>query len=81
MSLGMHLARFSDVIDKVLIDLMPHYLTDYLFAAAQKFNAFFRDCRVFGSDQENSRVLLCELTANVLKLGLNLLGIQTLDRM
>ena len=80
-SLGIHLARFSDVIEKVLIDLMPHYLTDYLFATAQKFNAFFRDCRVSGSDQENSRVLLCELTANVLKLGLNLLGIQTLDRM
>jgi arginyl-tRNA synthetase len=79
--LGLHLARFSDVIDKVTEDLMPHHLTDYLYATSQKFNVFFRDCRVAGSDEESSRWWLCELTARVLSTGLSLLGIDNLLRM
>ena len=62
-------------------DLMPHYLTDYLYATSQKFNVFFRDCRVAGSDQEQSRWALCELTGRVIRAGLSLLGIKTLSRM
>ena len=59
---------------------MPHILTDYLFQTAQKFNAF-RDCRVEGSNQQNARLLLCELTARVIQQGLSLLGIPTLEKM
>ncbi len=62
-------------------DLLPNRLTDYLYELAEKFNAFFRDCRVEGSAEEGSRLVLCELTSRVLKQGLNLLGLETVERM
>lgn len=79
--LGLHLLRFQEALNMVAEDLLPNRLTDYLFTLAEKFNAFFRDCRVEGSPQQNQRLLLCEATAKVLKQGLSILGLQTVDRM
>ena len=79
--LGLHLLRFQEALDLVADDLLPNRLTDYLYTLAEKFNAFFRDCRVEGSPQQNERLLLCEATARVLKQGLTILGVQTVDRM
>jgi arginyl-tRNA synthetase len=80
-ALGLHLAQFSEALDAVATDLLPNRLTDYLYVLAEKFNAFFRDCRVEGAYQQNERLLLCEATALVLKTGLNILGVQTVDKM
>lgn len=79
--LGLHLLRFHEALDLVANDLLPNRLTDYLYTLAEKFNAFFRDCRVEGSPQQNERLLLCEATARVLKQGLNILGVATVERM
>jgi arginyl-tRNA synthetase len=80
-SLGVHMLRFGEVLLNVANDLLPHRLADYLFELAEKFNVFFRDCRVEGSPEQNARLLLCELTARVLERGLQLLGLKTVDRM
>jgi len=80
-SLGLHLLRFSDVLEQMAQDLLPNYLTDYLYMLAQKFNQFFRDCRVQGDARQNERLLLCELAARTLEQGLSILGLKTLDRM
>ncbi len=80
-ALGFHLLRFGEVLEMVVKDLLPNRLTDYLYDLAGKFNAFFRDCRVEGTPQEGSRLLLCEVTGKILKQGLYLLGIKTVDRM
>lgn len=80
-SLALHLARFSEVIEQIVDELLPNRLTDYLYELANKFNQFFRDCRVEGSLEQNSRLLLVEATSRTLKQGLNLLGIKTVDRM
>jgi arginyl-tRNA synthetase len=79
--LGLHLLRFQEALELVANELLPNRLTDYLYTLAEKFNAFFRDCRVEGSPEQNERLLLCEATALVLKQGLNILGVQTVDRM
>lgn len=79
--LGLHLLRFHEALDLVAQDLLPHRLTDYLYMLAEKFNAFFRDCRVEGSPQQNARLLLCEATARVLKQGLTILGVPLVERM
>lgn len=79
--LGLHLLRFHEALEQVANDLLPNRLTDYLYTLAEKFNAFFRDCRVEGSPQQNQRLLLCEATAHVLKQGLNILGVSTVERM
>lgn len=79
--LSIHLAQFNETITAVARDLMPNKLTDYLYQLAEKFNAFFRDCRVEGSEHQNSRLLLCHLFSRVMKQGLELLGIETVERM
>lgn len=79
--LGLHLLRFQEALDLVADDLLPNRLTDYLYTLAEKFNAFFRDCRVEGSSQQNERLLLCEATARIIKQGLTILGVQTVERM
>ncbi len=80
-ALALHLRRFGEILDAMSKDLLPNRLCDYLYELAEKFNAFFRDCRVEGSAEEGSRLLLCEATSRVLEKGLNLLGLKTLDRM
>jgi arginyl-tRNA synthetase len=80
-SLGLHLRRFSEILDSVSRDLLPNRLAEYLYELAEKFNAFFRDCRVDGAPEEKSRLILCELSARTLKQGLHILGLETVDRM
>ncbi len=80
-SLGLHLRRFGEVLEIMARDLLPNRLTDYLYELAEKFNAFFRDCRVEGTPEEGARLVLCELTARILKQGLEILGLKTVDRM
>ncbi len=79
--LGLHLLRFSETLQVMEEELLPNVLTDYLYSLAQKFNAFFRDCRVEGVEEQNSRLLLCEAVARTMATGLQILGIQTVDRM
>jgi arginyl-tRNA synthetase len=79
--LGVHLLRFPDTISAFANDLYPHYLTDYLYNLALKFNIFFRDCRVEGSEEQSSRLLLCEMASTLMRTGLNILGLKTVERM
>lgn len=80
-ALGLHLAQFTEALQQVAEDLLPNRLTDYLYTLAEKFNAFYRDCQVEGVPEQNSRLLLCEATARTLKQGLQLLGVQTVEKM
>ncbi len=79
--LGLHLAQFDEILAIVSKDLMPNRLAEYLYQLAEKFNAFFRDCRVEGSVEKESRLLLCELFSKAMQQGLDLLGIKTIERM
>lgn len=81
LTLGVHLRRFGEILEVLERELLPNRLTDYLYELAEKFNAFFRDCRVVGSPEQKSRLVLCDLTAKILKQGLNILGLKTADRL
>ncbi|MDR2539904.1 MAG: arginine--tRNA ligase [Chlamydiales bacterium] len=80
-AMAFHLCLFPETLQMMSQDLLPNHLCDYLYTLAEKFHAFFRDCRVEGSREENSRLLLSEVAAQVLKKGLSILGLQTLERM
>ena len=80
-ALGLHLLQFGETLELISRELLPNRLTDYLYSLAEKFNAFFRDCRVEGTAQQNPRLLLCEVTARTLHRGLNILGLNTVERM
>lgn len=80
-ALGVHLMQFIETLKFMTQDLLPNRLADYLFNLAEKFNAFYRDCIVEGSPEQNSRLLLCEATALVLKQGMEILGLKTVEKM
>lgn len=80
-ALGLHLAQFSEALDAMDRELLPNRLTDYLYELANKFNAFYRDCTVEGTPEQNSRLLLAEATARVMETGLDLLGVKTVNKM
>ncbi len=81
--LAKHLLQLSEVINAVGGDLLPNRICQYLFELSQKFNQFFEQCPVLKAEEplRTSRLILCDLTARTLKLGLGLLGIQVLERM
>lgn len=80
-ALALHLCQFSEMLEVITQDLMPHHLCEYLYELANKFNAFFRDCRVIGVPEQNPRLALCELAENVLQTGMSLLGLTTVEKM
>ena len=83
LTLAKHLLQLEDTLDAVSQDLLPNRLCQYLFELSQKFNQFYDRCPVLQAEEpaRTSRLMLCDLTARTLKLGLSLLGIQVLERM
>jgi len=77
------LLRFDAVILEVEEDLLPNRLCSYLFELSQSFNRFYDQVPVLKAEgaERGSRLALCRLCADTLKLGLGLLGIPTLSRM
>jgi arginyl-tRNA synthetase len=82
-TLAKHLLQLSTVLLEVEQDLFPSRLCQYLFELSQKYNQFYDKCSVLQAEKEVrvSRLVLCDLTARTLQMGLNLLGIEVLDRM
>lgn len=81
--LAKHLIQLSEVLKDIEQDLLPNRLCQYLFELSQKFNQFYEQCPVLQSEEpvKTSRLVLCYLTAQTLKLGLSLLGIPVVERM
>ena len=82
-TLAKHLLQLDETLAEVEKDLLPNRLCQYLFELSQKFNQFYDRCTVLQAEepQRTSRLVLCDLTARTLKLGLSLLGIPVLERM
>ncbi len=83
-ALALAILQLPETIESVAENLMPNYLCEYLYDLAGRFMAFYEECPVLRAPDERtaaSRLRLCELTARALKLGLGLLGIDTLERM
>ena len=77
------LLKFDEVIISIEKDLMPNRLCNYLFELCKTFNRFYDQVPILKGemDKKISRLTLCTLTEKTLKLSLELLGIETLERM
>lgn len=77
------LSDFPKVIDGVAKKLKPHSIANYLFTLSQKFSEFYHSCPVLQAEEElkKARLLLVSCVKQVLKNGLNLLGIDALEKM
>ena len=86
-ALAKRLLQLAETLDMVGAELQPNVLTDYLYTLAKTFSRFYDKklgVRVIDASPDNvrlSRLRLCDLTARALKLGLGLLGIETLEQM
>ena len=77
------LTLFPTMVLKAGETYKPNLLTDYLFDLAKKFNTFYNACPILNQEDEIllSRLLIADRTAEILRQGLDLLGIRTVDRM
>jgi arginyl-tRNA synthetase len=83
-ALAIALLQFPEALDRVIADYRPNHLTAYLFELATRYSDFFENCPVLRAESEElrtSRLVLCDLTARTIKSGLNLLGIDVVERM
>ena len=83
-ALAIALLQFSEALDRVVADYRPNHLTAYLFELASRYSDFFENCPVLRAETDElrtSRLLLCDLTARTIQRGLNLLGIEVVERM
>jgi len=80
-SLIRKISEFSEVVDKAVVELMPHHIATYLYELAQSFNRFYENNRVIDDDREAIRLGLVRKYAETLKSGLGLLGIVAPDKM
>jgi arginyl-tRNA synthetase len=81
--LAIALLEFEGLVRDVEQSLEFHRLCGYLYGLASAFSTFYEHCPVLRSEggTRTSRLALCALTAGVLALGLDLLGITAPDRM
>ncbi len=83
LALAKHLLKFGLVLEAVTEEYRPNFLCNYLFELAGHFTSFYENCPVLKAEPalRSSRLVLCDLTARVLKQGLEVLGIETLEAM
>jgi arginyl-tRNA synthetase len=83
--LALKLLQFNDTLNQVAADCYPHTLCSYLYELASQFMSFYEHCPILkdGVPQEiaDSRLQLSALSAQVLAQGLELLGIEVMEKM
>lgn len=79
-----HMLRFPEVVESAVERYEPQMVCGYLYDLAKLFSRMYADCPVLRADSPElkwARLRLIDGTSRILKMGLELLGIQTLERM
>ncbi len=82
--LAARLLQFEETLTVVAREGTPHVMCVYLYDVAGLFSGFYEHCPILSAENDavrNSRLKLAQLTAKTLKLGLDTLGIETVERM
>jgi arginyl-tRNA synthetase len=82
--LAARLLQFEETLTVVAREGTPHVMCAWLYDLAGLFSGFYEHCPILSAESEevrNSRLKLAQLTAKTLKLGLDTLGIETVERM
>ena len=80
--LAARLLQFEETLTVVAREGTPHVMCAYLYDLAGLFSGFYEHCPILSAENEevrNSRLKLAQLTAKTLKLGLDTLGIETVE--
>lgn len=83
--LAIKLLQFSETLDQVAREAMPHVLSNYLYDLASLYMTFYEACPILkegvAENIRDSRLRLCHLVARTIEKGLELLGIEVMERM
>ena len=82
--LMLQLAKFNEVIELSFRDRAPHKICEFLYELSNNFNKFYNDTRILSEEDEakkSSWLSLINLVKNVLEQGLDLLGMESVERM
>jgi arginyl-tRNA synthetase len=82
-ALALELLRFGEALEDVEADSRPNVLTAWLYDLAGCYSTFYDALSVLKAEgpERDSRLALCDLTGRVLRKGLDLLGIGTVEKM
>ncbi len=84
-TLAIKLLQFSEVLDQVAREAMPHLLCTYLYEIASLYMTFYEACPILkdgvAPELRDSRLRLCHLVAKTIAQGLDLLGIEVMEKM
>jgi len=75
------LEKFPDLVKHAAENLSPNLIANYAFEISQKFNEYYHSEQVIGSENEELKLKIVDAFSIVLKNALNLLGIETLEKM
>ncbi len=83
--MALKLLSFEDTLKKAYIEAMPHLIATYLYELTTLFMKFYENNPILKDgikeDIKLSRLNLAKITANVIKKGLEILGIEVVDRL
>jgi arginyl-tRNA synthetase len=84
-ALAIKLLQGVEVIEQISTDAYPHLLCSYLYDVASLYMRFYESCPILkesvSAADKNSRLQLCDATAETLKMGLDILGIEVMEKM
>jgi len=84
-ALALKLLQLEDVIDAVISECTPNLLCNYLYELASLYMSFYEACPILkegiSDEVKASRLALCKVIADTLKQGLDILGIEVMERM
>lgn len=73
--------RFPEVVAEAAAQMAPNLLCNFLYDLCRKYNTFYDKWRIIGEPEEKFRLALTAAVGQIIKNGLNLLGIESLERM
>ena len=78
------LEKYPDIIEKAAKEMNPSEIAGYIYGLAQAFNTFVTELRILTAETDEKKELrlqLCQMTVNIIKSGMGLLGIGVPERM
>jgi arginyl-tRNA synthetase len=83
LALTKKILQFPDIVPAILDGFRPNILANYLYELAAQFHGFYESCPVLSAEplKRETRLLLCDVFARLLRAGLDLLGIQVPEKM
>lgn len=83
--LALKLLQFGTTLEQLVLDGYPHILCNYLYELASNFMTFYEHCPILkqdvAEDTRSSRLAIAQLTAKIMAKGLDLLGIEVMEKM